>query len=71
MPIDDITEEGNIKTALLSDDNDFVLDSSLINRYKDKNLLSGRVKIDRYDIVNKVIIADKIYFKDINNSKEV
>ena len=71
MPIDDITEEGNIKTALLSDDNDFVLESSLINRYKDKNLLSGRVKIDRYDTVNKVIIADKIYFKDINNSKEV
>ena len=71
MPIDDITEEGNIKTALLSDDNDFVLESSLINQYKDKNLLSGRVKIDRYDTVNKVIIADKIYFKDINNSKEV
>ena len=70
MPIDDITEEGNIKTALLSDDNDFVLESSLINRYKDKNLLSGRVKIDRYDTVNKVIIADKVYFKDINNSKE-
>ena len=70
MPIDDITEEGNIKTALLSDDNDFVLESSLINQYKDKNLLSGRVKIDRYDTVNKVIIADKVYFKDINNSKE-
>lgn len=63
ISIDEIDENNKIQTVQFGDNTNIIISNDAMESAKGQDLLQGRIRIDNYDLKNKVIIAKKIFFR--------
>ena len=63
MPIDSV-KNNIIKSIQISDRDKIIAHTNLLKSYEDKDIIKGRICINKYNKNNKSLIVEKIYFRE-------